>query len=142
MTNSQLYITNERNEVSPLPAGDHKAQINRSAHRSNIQRYVFSLQSEILFQFLNTFVHIWCVDQNEISDHRCKLCFKVQSNICVNLSTNFNANYSMYFYHRCVQLSQCLYTVCKFQWIVRTYCCYNRVVKGQCQISLKLSYGS
>ena len=29
MTNSQLDITNESQEVSPFPAGDHKAQINR-----------------------------------------------------------------------------------------------------------------
>ena len=26
MTKSQLYTTNERQEVSPFPAGDHKAQ--------------------------------------------------------------------------------------------------------------------
>ena len=29
VTNSQLYTTNESQEVSPFPAGDHKAQINR-----------------------------------------------------------------------------------------------------------------
>ena len=35
MTNSQLYTINESQEVSPFPAGDHKAQINRSAQRHN-----------------------------------------------------------------------------------------------------------
>ena len=35
VTNSQLYTTNESQEVSPLPAGDHKAQINRCAQRHN-----------------------------------------------------------------------------------------------------------
>ena len=29
VTNSQLDTTNERQEVSPFPAGDHKAHINR-----------------------------------------------------------------------------------------------------------------
>ena len=35
VTNSQLYTTNESQEVSPFPAGDHKAQINRHAQRHN-----------------------------------------------------------------------------------------------------------
>ena len=33
VTNSQLYTTNKSQEVSPFPAGDHKAQINRHAQR-------------------------------------------------------------------------------------------------------------
>ena len=33
VTNSQLDITNESQEVSPLPAGDHKAHINRRPQR-------------------------------------------------------------------------------------------------------------
>ena len=33
VTNSQLDITNESQEVSPFPAGDHKAHINRRAQR-------------------------------------------------------------------------------------------------------------
>ena len=33
VTNSQLDTTNESQEVSPFPAGDHKAHINRRAHR-------------------------------------------------------------------------------------------------------------
>ena len=33
VTNSQLYTTNESQEVSPFPAGDHKAHINRRAQR-------------------------------------------------------------------------------------------------------------
>ena len=33
MTNSQLDTTNESQEVSPFPAGDHKAHINRHVQR-------------------------------------------------------------------------------------------------------------
>ena len=33
VTNSQLYTSNQNQEVSPFPAGDHKAQINRRAQR-------------------------------------------------------------------------------------------------------------
>ena len=33
VTNSQLDTTNESQEVSPFPAGDHKANINRRAQR-------------------------------------------------------------------------------------------------------------
>ena len=33
MTTSQLGITNESQEVSPFPAGDHKASINRGARK-------------------------------------------------------------------------------------------------------------
>ena len=33
VTNSQLDTTNESQEVSPFPAGDHKTQINRRAQR-------------------------------------------------------------------------------------------------------------
>ena len=33
VTNSQLDTTNKSQEVSPLPAGDHKAHINRGAQR-------------------------------------------------------------------------------------------------------------
>ena len=35
VTNSQLDIRNESQEVSPFPAGDHKAQINRYTQRHN-----------------------------------------------------------------------------------------------------------
>ena len=35
VTNSQLYTTNDSQEVSPFLAGDHKAQINRRAQRHN-----------------------------------------------------------------------------------------------------------
>ena len=35
MTHSQLDITNESQEVSPFPAGDHKAHINRRAQWHN-----------------------------------------------------------------------------------------------------------
>ena len=36
--NSQLDITNESQEVSPFPAGDHKASINRRARKHNKHR--------------------------------------------------------------------------------------------------------
>ena len=35
VTNSQLYTTNESQEVRPFPAGDHKAHINRRAQIHN-----------------------------------------------------------------------------------------------------------
>ena len=35
VTNSQLDTTNESQEVSPLPAGDHKAQTNMCVQRHN-----------------------------------------------------------------------------------------------------------
>ena len=35
VTNSQLYTTNESQEVSPFPAGDHKANIDRRAQTYN-----------------------------------------------------------------------------------------------------------
>ena len=35
VTNSQLDTTNKSQEVSPFPAGDHKAQINRPAQMHN-----------------------------------------------------------------------------------------------------------
>ena len=35
VTTSQLDITNERQEVSPFPAGDYKASINRCAQKHN-----------------------------------------------------------------------------------------------------------
>ena len=35
VTNSQLDITNESQEISPFPAGDHKATINRCARKHN-----------------------------------------------------------------------------------------------------------
>ena len=35
VSNSQLDTTNESQEVSPFPAGDHKAHINRRAQRHN-----------------------------------------------------------------------------------------------------------
>ena len=35
VTNSQLDTTNESQEVSPFPAGDHKAHINRRAQRQS-----------------------------------------------------------------------------------------------------------
>ena len=35
VTNTQLDTTNESQEVSPFPAGDHKAHINRRTKRHN-----------------------------------------------------------------------------------------------------------
>ena len=38
VTNSQLDTTNESQEASPFPAGDHKAHINRRAQRHSKHR--------------------------------------------------------------------------------------------------------
>ena len=38
VTNSQLDTTNESQEVSPFPAGDHKAHINRRIQIHSIQK--------------------------------------------------------------------------------------------------------
>ena len=38
VTNSQLDTTNESQEVSPFPAGDHKAHINRHVQRHSKQK--------------------------------------------------------------------------------------------------------
>ena len=35
VANSQLYTTNESQEVSPFPAGDNEVQLNRRAQRHN-----------------------------------------------------------------------------------------------------------
>ena len=35
VTTSHLHITNKSQEVSPFPAGDHKASINRRAQKHN-----------------------------------------------------------------------------------------------------------
>ena len=57
-----LYTTNESQEVSPFPAGDHKAQINRHAHtrQKNInvpqKKYRLGMVSKIiLLEGLNRF---------------------------------------------------------------------------------------
>ena len=39
VTASQLGITNENQEVSPFPAGDHKASINGRAGKHNLTRH-------------------------------------------------------------------------------------------------------
>ena len=38
VTNSQLDITNESQEVSPFPAGDHNAHIDRRSHRQTLTK--------------------------------------------------------------------------------------------------------
>ena len=44
VTNSQLDTTNESQEVSPFPAGDHKAHINRHAQRhSKLLQLIWAL---------------------------------------------------------------------------------------------------
>ena len=62
VTTSQLDITNESQEISPFPAGDHKAAINRRAckDRNNIndpqKKYCLEAVSEtILLKGLNPF---------------------------------------------------------------------------------------
>ena len=45
VTNSQLDTTNESQEVSPFPAGDHKVHINRRAQRHNLAVAVMAVLS-------------------------------------------------------------------------------------------------
>ena len=66
-TNSQLDTTNESQEVSPFPAGDHKAHINRRAQRHSKHKTVqkhkrstkevppWNCQQNILLEGLNRF---------------------------------------------------------------------------------------
>ena len=55
VTNSQLDSTNESQEVSPFPAGDHKAHINRltqrhSKHKTDPQKkYRLGMVSKIFY---------------------------------------------------------------------------------------------
>ena len=60
IANSQLDTTNESQEVSPFPTGDHKAQINRHAQRhnkhkaeKNIHKEVPPLNISMLYDFFN-----------------------------------------------------------------------------------------
>ena len=47
VTNSQLDTTNESQEVSPFPAGDHKAHINRRAQKhSKTEQNIKDLQKK------------------------------------------------------------------------------------------------
>ena len=50
MSNSQLDTTNESQEVSPFPAGDHKAHINRRAQISKIATAGVVSQNDIRHQ--------------------------------------------------------------------------------------------
>ena len=68
VTSSQLYTTNESQEVSHLPVGDHKAQINRRAQRHNKQKTEknITLQRYILFVIATSYVlfhsfQFWCL---------------------------------------------------------------------------------
>ena len=80
VTNSQLDITNESQEVSHLPAGDHKASINRRARKHNKNKreitymiYKRTFSKNILLKGLSRFhgattsplVQMW------IKTHRC-----------------------------------------------------------------------
>ena len=55
VTNSQLDTTNESQEVSPFPAGDHKAHINRTYKTV----YLLFLIRCLLTLYLNLICHIW-----------------------------------------------------------------------------------
>ena len=89
VTSSQLVITNESQEVSPFPAGDHKASINRRARKYNKTRQnninypqkkhrLGTVSKNILLEGLNRFngaptspvVQMW------IKTHRCLVCMK------------------------------------------------------------------
>ena len=53
VTTSQLDITNESQEVSPFPAGDHKASINRRAQKHNKYKTEIHKRSTTLEQSVN-----------------------------------------------------------------------------------------
>ena len=60
VTNSQLDTTNESQEVSPFPAGDHKAHINRrsqrhSNHKTEKQTFKIHKRSTALEQSVKYF---------------------------------------------------------------------------------------
>ena len=57
VTNSQLDTTNEGQEVSPFPAGDHKAHINRRSLPKN--SYVIGLVYGAVILFGNFHCLIW-----------------------------------------------------------------------------------
>ena len=92
VTTSQLDITNESQEVSPFPAGDHKAQqtdVHESItkqDRNNIhdpqkKQRLGTVSKNILLEGLNRFnaaptsslVQMW------IKTHRCLVCMKVNN---------------------------------------------------------------
>ena len=90
VTDSQLDTTNESQEVSSFPAGDHKAHLNRRVQRHNKQKTEkkhkksteeippWNGQKNILLEDLNLFddaptsplVQMW------IKTHRCLICMK------------------------------------------------------------------
>ena len=89
VTTSQLDITNESLEVSPFPARDHKASINRRTRKQNKQNRnnrnnpqkkhrLGTVSKNILIEGLNRFhgaptsplVQMW------IKTHRCLVCMK------------------------------------------------------------------
>ena len=47
LTNSQLDTTNESQEVSPFPAGDHKAHINRGTQLTCLSHQIFQVNFNI-----------------------------------------------------------------------------------------------
>ena len=60
VTNSQLDTTNESQEVSPFPAGDHKAHINRRAqkhskHKSEPKHKILKKYSCIFYRMSLSF---------------------------------------------------------------------------------------
>ena len=66
MTNSQQDTTNESQEVSPFPAGDHKAHINRRAqrhsthktektHKKSTKKYHLGTVSKVFYWGLDRF---------------------------------------------------------------------------------------
>ena len=89
VTDSQLDTTNESQEVSPFPAGDYKAHINRRTQmhgkhkkekhkRSAKEVPPWNGQSNILLEGLNRFngAPISPLVQMWIKTHRCLVCIK------------------------------------------------------------------
>ena len=81
VTNSQLDTTNESKEVSPFPAGDHKAHINRRAQRHSKHKTEFGFVFYLMILMSGLFLQL-SVDVN---------CFAIQGSryplLIVNLNT-------------------------------------------------------
>ena len=98
LTTSQLDITNERQEFSPLPGGDHNASINRCALTSMIHKRSTALElsvKNILLEGLNwlhsmptsSLIQMW------IKAQRCLVCMEDPSLINASCPKTYKSRY-------------------------------------------------
>ena len=79
VTNSQLSTTNESQEASPFPAGDHKAHINRRAQRHNKHKTEKNINDPQKKYRLGTV--------SKIFHWRAETCFKAPTSPSIQMST-------------------------------------------------------